>query len=29
MFARVEDVKGYYPQAQPVQIAYYRRKDLD
>lgn len=29
MFARLQEVTEYYPQAESVHVAYYRRKDLD
>lgn len=29
MLARLQEVTHYYPQAQPVHVAYYRRKDID
>jgi hypothetical protein len=29
MFARLQEVTDYYPQGEPVSVAYYRRKDID
>lgn len=29
MFARLKDIEGFYPQAEPVHVAYYRHRQID